>query len=105
MSNVRTLEEAYRRGNREPANVILADIGKHGGEHSLQVQWARLTVGHTCATIPGGETCCHCGLAAYPGHRPELTGDVFCPACCPICRSTQTGETDAIQFSSLERTR
>jgi hypothetical protein len=94
---------AYTAGNLESARVILQDIMRYGGEEAGLVQWARRMKGEptptpgdatagtgnarrACQTIPGGETCCMCGLVCYPAHRPELAEDVFCAACCPVCR-------------------
>jgi hypothetical protein len=86
MDTMKRVEAAYRRGNLEAAGVILEDIAKYGGESSGLVKWARLVAHRTCAMVAGGETCRQCGLAAYPGHRPEMAGETFCSACCPACR-------------------
>ena len=84
------LDDRYRAGSMTAAGIILASVAKYGGERSLLVQWARLTTSHVCEIVAGGDPCCACGLAAYPGHRAELAEGTFCSSCCPICRDALT---------------
>jgi hypothetical protein len=79
--------DRYRESNLEAATVILESSEKYGGGNAALVIWARAFSGRTCQKVAGGETCCRCGLTAYPGHRPELAGETYCPACCPACNA------------------
>jgi hypothetical protein len=36
--------DAYQAGNRETAQIVLADVRRFGGEEALLVQWARLVL-------------------------------------------------------------
>ena len=36
--------ESYQAGNRETAQIVLADVPRFGGAESLMVRWARLVL-------------------------------------------------------------
>lgn len=39
----------YDKQNRACAEIVLADVEKHGGEESALVRWARMVVGRAVA--------------------------------------------------------
>ncbi len=41
---MKRLVEQHDQWNRECAQIILADIGRYGGEDSLMTRWARLVL-------------------------------------------------------------